>query len=746
MKKKLICLLLTLVLLLGCCACGLLDDDEETVGAPGEAPAGETPASETPAGETAQPGLRGLSMSVNRETGALTLARPPLAERSVAGDPGVWTVFVYLCGTDLETDDGGATDDLLEMLAGAGGDGVRFVVETGGAEEWWNDIVADDRLQRYLIEKGDMTLADEQPAAGMGRGKTLSAFLRWGVERYASEHMGVILWDHGGGSITGVCFDETDGYDSLSLRELDAALLDVCTATGGKFDFIGFDACLMGTLETANILASYAAYMIASEEIEPGSGWDYEAMGKYLVDHPGAEARELGRAICDDYLASCRRSRDEDVCTLSLIDLGRLDALLTAFNDFARGMYDAASDTAVCAEMIRSIRQADNFGGNNKSEGYTNMVDMGGVISACADYAQGASSALDALAAAVVYSVSGKTHKDASGLSMYYPLSVQGSQELSIFGEICPSPYYVSFVDRQNQGSVSLGAAEDYDDDEWFDDDGNWFWSLLDAWLDDDWSDSDWSDGDWMDDDWSGGGWTDDYWDYLDGYEQTGESPLITFAVEPHTDEDGVFWFRLDESGYCYAADVYGVVFQLSYDEEDLIELGETYDLNGGWDSGMFADDFDGWWISLPDGQNLATYIVEDGEDFTVYTSPVLLNGEETNLRLRLDYARETLTIEGAWDGIDEYGALAREIVKLQKGDVITPLYNAYALESDDEFYYRGEDYTFTGMPELCYDLMSDGDYFFAFCIDDIYGDYYLSDFAVFSIEDGEVWFWDDIY
>jgi hypothetical protein len=733
MKNKLICLLPALLLLLGCCGCGLLDDDEETDGAAAETSAAEA----APASETPQPEARGLRMSVNRETGELTLTRPSLPERSAAGDRGVWTIFVYLCGTDLETDDGGATDDLLEMLEGANGDWVRFVVQTGGAEEWWNDTVDSSRLQRYLIENGELTLAEEQPAAGMGRGKTLSAFLRWGADRYASAHMGVVLWDHGGGSITGVCFDETDDYDSLSLRELDAALLDVCTAMGGKFDFIGFDACLMGTLETANILASYASYMIASQEIEPGSGWDYAAMGKYLAGHPGAAAADLGRAVCDSYLASCRTSGDEDVCTLSLIDLGKLDGVLTAFNDFARGMFEASADAAACADMVRAIQKTDNFGGNNKSEGYTNMVDMGGVISACAAYAQGAGPALEALKAAVAYSVSGKTHRDASGLSLYYPLSVQGSRELSVFGEICPSPYYVSFVDRQNQGSVSLDAAEDYDGDEWFDDDGNWFWDLLDAWLDD----GDWTDGDWGDDD-----WTDDYWDYLDDYEQTGESPLITFAVEPHTDEDGVFWFELDDNGYCYAADVYGVVFQLSYDGEDLIELGETYDLNGDWDTGVFADDFDGWWISLPDGQNLATYIVEDGEDFTIYTSPVLLNGEETNLRLRLDYAYGTLTIEGAWDGIDAYGALSREIVKLRRGDVITPLYNAYALESDDEFYYQGEDYVFTDTPELCYDLMADGDYFFAFCIDDIYGDYCLSDFAVFSIEDGEVWFWDETF
>ena len=751
--KKLICLLLAVLLLFSLTGClsflegvveGLEEDEETPTPSPSGTPRPTAAAAPRPTAPSSDE--RGLSMNVNRESGTLTLSRPELSSRGFTGEAGVWTIFVYLCGTDLESDDGSATDDLIEMLDGAAGDGVRFVVQTGGTKAWMNDTVEADRLQRYLIRQEDIELVDEQPSSGMGRMRTLSDFLTWGAARYASEHMGVVLWNHGGGSITGVCFDETEDNDSLSLRELDAALLNACGEMDRKFDFIGFDACLMGSLETANILASYADFMLASEEIEPGSGWDYEAMGEYLVRYPGADARSLGQAVCDSYQKACSDEGYGDICTMAMIDLSRMDSLLVAFNDFSHGLFDAASDTAVCADMIRGIQKADNFGGNNKSEGYTNMVDMGGIISACASYADGASAALEALDAAVAYSVSGKTHAAASGLSMYYPLKVQGSQELSIFADVCPSPYYISFVDRQARGGVDADYAENYDNDEWFDDNGDWFWGLFDSWFADDGDGGGWGGyGSW--DDYGGwdayDDWSDSYWDYLDGYEVSGESPLITFDAEPHLDSDGSFWFRLDDDGCDYAADVYGLVYQLSPDEEDIIELGETYDLNGDWDTGMFADDFDGWWISLPDGQNLATYIVEAGMDYTIYTSPILLNGEETNLRLKLDYTAESLTIEGAWDGVDACGALSREIVQLRRGDVITPLYYAYALESDDEFYYTGEEYTFASSPEIHYDIMDDGVYFFAFCIDDIYGDCYLTDFAAFSVEDGEVWFYD---
>lgn len=750
--KKILTLLLAALLALSCAGCGALDEDEPENNT--EAPKGQTLNTDN-SGDTL-----GLTMSVNRDTGELSVRRMALPSRSGKGDAGKWTIFVYLCGTDLETEDASATDDLLEMVEGASGDGVRFVVETGGAKEWQNNTVDAGKLQRYLVENEDIELVDEQKRAGMGRASTLTDFLRWGVENYASEHMGVALWNHGGGSITGICFDETDRNDSLSLRELDASLLSVCGGMGRKFDFIGFDACLMGTFEMANVLATYADYMIASEELEPGTGWDYAAIGRYLGANPDADAVQLGVVACDSFFEACREIEDDEICTLAVVDLSKLDALLVAFNDFAHGMYDAAGDSANSAAIMRSVGKVDNFGGNNKSEGYTNMVDLGGIISACEPYAEGADKALAALKNVVAYSVSGSAHKNASGLSMYYPLKVEGSEELSVFSEICPSPNYISFVDRQSKGSVNADYYDAYDDDEWFDDDGEWNWGLLDGWLDDDdygyYDDYDYdSDGggwfwglfdDW-DDDWDdeSGGY-DDYWGYYDDYEQTGESPHITFAVEPHLDEDGSFWFEFDDEGYDAAADVYGLVYQLSDDGEDLIELGETYDLNGGWDTGRFADDFDGWWISLPDGQNLATYIVEDNDDYTIYTSPVLLNGEETNLRIKLDYSAGKIVIEGAWDGVNEYGAASRTIIKLQRGDVITPLYYAYSLESDDEFYYYGAEYTFSGAPEVSYDIMDDGDYFFAFCIDDIYGDYYMSDAAYFTVEDGEVYYSDGYY
>lgn len=663
-------------------------------------------------------GVRGIQMSVGSSDGELSITRAESTAEPVMGDEGVWTIFVYLCGTDLESFNGMGTADFEEMMNSKQSDNVRFVVQTGGTEEWFTDEVDSESIQRFVVTSGNMEMVDEAGEAGMGKPGTLGEFLEWGTTNYASEHMGLILWNHGGGSITGVCFDEKDNADSLSLAELDEALYEGYNASGRKFDFIGFDACLMGTVETANILATYADYMYGSEETEPGSGWDYAEIGSYLADNPSADGAELGKVVCDSFLAACAAQNDDDLTTLSVIDLSKMDDFLVSFNTFAKEMYEAGEDDSNRAQIVRGIEAADNFGGNNKTEGYTNMVDMGGIIEAGDGYADSAQAARQALDSVVLYSVTGSTHEGASGLAMYYPLSIEGSNELGIFGQVCISPYYLAFIDRQNQSGAGTLPEEGYDDSGLYGDDGDWTY---------------------------GENEDDGYWDYMDDYEQTGESQYITFAVEPALDENGTYMFQLDENGYNNAASVSALIYAVTEDEESMIELGETIDVNADWDTGVFEDYFDGSWLSLPDGQTLAIYIADSSDDYVVYTSPIKLNGKETNLRFKQYYADGTVEIEGAWEGIDENGAAARDVVKLKDGDVIVPIYYAYSIEGDDEFAYEGEEFTVSGTTEITYGPMFSGDYLYAFCIDDIYGDYLVTEPVMFNVDDnGDLSFYVD--
>lgn len=87
----------------------------------------------------------------------------------------------------------------------------------------------------------------------------------------------VLFWNHGGGSVTGVAFDENYRYDSLTLSELYEAFGAVypLSAEVPPIDVIGFDACLMATIDTAYMLADVAHCLVASEEVVPGVGFEY---------------------------------------------------------------------------------------------------------------------------------------------------------------------------------------------------------------------------------------------------------------------------------------------------------------------------------------------------------------------------------------------------------------------------------------------------------------------------------------
>lgn len=675
-------------------------------------------------------GASGVTMRAKKGTATLEISRAtPGGSKPADVESGTWTVFVYLCGSDLESDQGSATEDLGEMVGASGSENVRFVVETGGAKRWYTDGFDAKKIQRFLIQDGSIQEVDSVAAADMGEANTLADFLTWGVANYPAEHMGVVLWNHGGGSISGVCFDERNDDDALVLRELDDAMATTFATMWDKFEFVGFDACLMGTLETANVLASYANYMYGSEEMEPGTGWEYSTIIEYLAENPDCTGEELGKEIAGAYMDSIQDAEDRDIATFSVVDLSQVDGLLQSFHAFSQELYEVSEDAETLAMVARGINAADNYGGNNPSEGYFNMVDLAGLVEACADYTPSSGEVIDALKKAVVYHAEGKTHERAQGLSLYYPLCVQDSNELAVFERVCVSPYYLSFVDRQAHGATYAGGEqsqeyEDYDDDTWFDEGGFWEWL---------WSDDDTGEGTTSTQD-------EDYWDFVD--EDDGYSSIITFDEEPGFDEDGIYWFRLDEDGLNNAADVTALVYTYSEDGNDLLCLGETYDVGADWDTGEFEDAFDGKWLSLPDGQNLCVYAAEGTDEYVVYTSPILLNGDETNLRMR-QYNDGRVVVEGAWDGMGNDGASARGITKIKNGDKIVPLYEYLDAETGEwaDGYYEGEEFTVKGELEVDYDYLYAGSYDYSFCIYDVFGDYYLTDSVGFEIdEDGTIY------
>ena len=651
-------------------------------------------------------------------------------------EDGMWTVFVYLCGTDLESDSGAATNDLLEMqVATEDCSRLRFVVEAGGTYDWDNTICEGRKTQRLLIEGGYTEVLEKSSAKNMGSWSTLADFISWGVENYASQYMILDLWNHGGGSISGVCFDELNDYDSLSLAEIDTALASVFGQMTDRFEIIGFDACLMATVEMANVLVPYARYMVGSQDLESGIGWDYECFAS-AVNSGADSGEEMGRYICDAYYNACVYTREEDMATMSVIDLSRVDAFIEAFNDYASGIYEYASGGGT-TDVIKAAKNALNFGGNNQIEGYTNMVDLLDLLDLTSNYSAAASAAMQRLEDCVIYMNNGYYNAYAGGLNVYYPLSVQGSSELDTFRNICVSPYYLSLVDLCAYGSDNYGYTGGFDFDSWLGD-GSGFWSSF----------FDWGSGSY------------DYWDNEqdDSLNFDYGNTAITFIDEPQLDDGGYYYFRLTDESLYNLDTVYCNIMMSFWDDEDnceyMLDLGTDDYVDLDWYTGECYDNFSGYWFALPDGQPLCVYLTDvfydpdTDEYYNLYSAPVYINGKYTYLQIKQSYYYDGMITEilGAWDGINEYGSAARELYQLQTGDRICPVYPAYdSYTFEYVMDYYGEDYVYYGNDEIGEDLLYEGDYYYAFEIYDVYDNVLYTDFVLFGVgADGSLYYYYD--
>ncbi|MBQ4492459.1 MAG: clostripain, partial [Deltaproteobacteria bacterium] len=293
-----------------------------------------------------------------------------------------WAVYMYFCGSDLETRFGAASADIAEAAGATLPPEISVVIQTGGAKQWKNESISNRRLQRWIVRKNQLKRVDEQEQASMGDEKTLVSFLNFCSKNYPADHKILVIWDHGGGSLWGIANDENFDGDFLSLKEVRGALRRVYGSRPSTppFEIIGFDACLMATLDTASAVQEYARYMVASQEQEPGTGWDYTGWLNALGQKTTMSGIELGRVICNTYKQSCLKEDTHGKATLSVTDLAKIPALNTLYNELGfEALRRHVNDDKFLTAYARCIRRSENYV-NTKTQGYTNMADLGSIL------------------------------------------------------------------------------------------------------------------------------------------------------------------------------------------------------------------------------------------------------------------------------------------------------------------------------------------------------------------------------
>lgn len=606
--------------------------------------------------------------------------------------PSDWVVYWYLCGSDLESGGGFASADLGELMEVALPDNVKVVIQTGGAAQWHNDFVDAGKLQRYVYAGDELALVDEQPSANMGEAQTLADFLAFAKENYPGEKTAVVFWNHGGGSVAGAAFDELYGSDSLNLSELREAFGAVWDLSQEQppIELVGFDTCLMATVDVAAAFSDIGRYLVASEETEPGNGWQYSQWVKALAEDPSIEGAQLGKVICDTYYAGCEAVGTQDNTTLSVTDLTKVAPLLEAYEAFGSQCLAAVcEDPAFFSQFARAAYASENYGGNTREQGYANMVDLSDL--ALKANLPSSQAVLDALADCVLYKVSGAYRSQAGGLSCYY--SYSGDLE-----------------DYSGYAALGAGSAFKY-----------YYEYCLTGELDD-------------------AGMN--YVSGLDIAELPEVQNLTTVDWEGAPLEmngDGTAILTLGPDAESILA---GIGFQLYYvneQDDSLLLLGCDNDIVADWKNGVFQDNFRGVWGAI-DGQLVYMELSNAADGYNLYSVPILLNGEAYNLQVVYDFTSEAWSILGAWQGIGESGMADKDLRLLKEGDVITTLWKMASYSGGDEFEtYTAAEITVTEKTAFGEAPLFDGTYRMVFEMTDAVGNTALSDPVQFDMENGEI-------
>ena len=332
------------------------------------------------------------------------------------------TVLVYMCASDLESEAGLASDDLQEMLdSGVGmSKDVEILVATGGTREWRRFDISADEVEYYRVDGDRLARLKIVGKRSMGSTATLSNFLKYGIAQAPAERYMLILWDHGGGPVHGICNDENYDGDPLTLEEMRKALAG--GLGGRRLDILAFDACLMNSIDTCVYSEEFADYIVASQELVSGSGLNYAAWLKPLVETPDMAAEDVARHMAGSYIDENDLGRRWETATMSVIDAAKVPALEQAAEDFSAALSRKLEE--VPGEVARLRGDLMSFG-EFADDVATDLVDIGALCGAFGEMLPDESAALmRAAGEAVVYS--GATRdltSQTSGLSFFMPYS-----------------------------------------------------------------------------------------------------------------------------------------------------------------------------------------------------------------------------------------------------------------------------------------------------------------------------------
>ena len=641
------------------------------------------------------------------------------------------TIMLYMCGTDLESKYGMGSSDMGEIAAAKYGDNVNILVYTGGCKGWKTQGISNKTNQIYQIKDGGLRqLVADDGNKPMTSPETLAGFIKYCNTNYPANRNELILWDHGGGSVSGYGYDEKSGSGSMTLAGIRKALEN----GGVKFDFIGFDACLMATAENALMLDDYADYLIASEETEPGVGWFYTNWVSALGSNTSMPTLEIGKNIVDDFVTTCGVKCKGQKTTLSVIDLAEFSATVpNKLNKFANSVstlitnkeYEKVSDARYGAREFAQKNKIDQVDLYDLAENMATQegAELAAAIKGAVKYNRTSSNISDAHGVSIYFPYKRTSYVDSAcstysqiGMDEAYSKCIRQFAKLETSGQIAAggsSSPFASLFSTGGSGSTGVTGGSDA------------ISSLLGAFL--------------------GGGRSV----VIDGLDKSNigfmsettvsDNSAADFIALNHFDVENLYWTK-DGSEYRMTlpdkqwALVHSLDLNMFYDDgEGYLDLG--LDSVYSFDNGDLIADTSRNWLAI-DGHTIAYYhtdtVENEDDEFTItgYV-PAYLNNERVNLILVFDTENPDGYIAGAEPAYvnEETDTISKGINDLNEGDKIDFICDYYTYDGEYiDTYYLGDTLTYSKNMKISNTDVGKGEVRLMYHFTDIYNQEYWSE------------------
>lgn len=346
------------------------------------------------------------------------------------------------------------------------------------------DQPRNNKTWRYKIVKGGrIDVGSLSVEMGQNPADEIIDMMSWAKTNYDAKKWCVTLWNHGNGildrsSLTpqdlvvklstqwlqvpgmsskpsssalkerGILYDDSQGT-FMNNQEMARAFAQVKTILGQNVDVVGMDACLMAMLEVGYQIKQSANYLVGSEALEPGQGWNYSGLLTTLCARPTMSAKDFAGAIVKAYGDFYRKINDPSI-TQSSIDLSKLQNVVDANDALVDAVYAMkALDSARTLAMVRDARSKTlSFEVPSYIDlvsFYTRLIEATSTFTkttikitgarplnqtikdAATLVKQRASLASQAVKAAVTANVVGRYYAKASGMSVYFPRGLADS-------------------------------------------------------------------------------------------------------------------------------------------------------------------------------------------------------------------------------------------------------------------------------------------------------------------------------